>query len=255
MPNLEFLLIDSVYYIIMAVQLINVNRVGDKPTVLQDDDKSIENYTSASKPVLHLKDLGPQVNWRTVFITEYAGPLVIHQLAVAKRGMYKLSTVQLVAWAMVTFHYMKRLYESLFVHRFSHASMPLSGCLKNCLHYWVVGGLWLSYEVYYSRSYDAISFGQMGIVAMFILCEMGNLYSHLQLRWLRPEGTKKRAIPTGFPFTLVSCPNYFFEVAAWISFALLVKVPSAWIFALLGAGQMWLWAEKKHKAYLKEFPQ
>lgn len=35
------------------------------------------------------------------------------------------------------------------------------------------------------------------------------------LRNLRPEGTTKRAIPKGYGFGLVSCPNYFFETLAW----------------------------------------
>ena len=63
----------------------------------------------------------------------------------------------------------------------------------------------------------------------FQLCELGNLSIHLALRNLRPAGSKERKIPqpTWNPFTwifnLVSCPNYFYEVGAWVSFSIMTQ--------------------------------
>ena len=59
--------------------------------------------------------------------------------------------------------------------------------------------------------------------------EVGNLSIHLLLRNLRPAGTKQRNIPTpnGNPFTalfnLVSCPNYTYEVLAWLGFSIMTQ--------------------------------
>lgn len=229
------------------------------PTVLSADQNLLSDYNIKpdNRTVITLKDLGWQVDWRTVFILEYFGPLLIHQLFVCSDGLLsRLQPVQLAVWAMVSAHYMKRLFESVFVHRFSHATMPATGMLKNCAHYWLVGGVWMARSVYFAPSHDMpLTIMQKALIVIFTLAELGNLYAHLKLRWLRPEGTKKRAIPHGFPFTLCSCPNYFFELIAWLCVAgMMPGLTVGWVFAIAGGVQMWLWAVKKHEQYVKEFP-
>lgn len=41
-----------------------------------------------------------------------------------------------IAAACYTIHYAKRLYETVFIHRFSHATMPMMNLFKNCAYYW-----------------------------------------------------------------------------------------------------------------------
>lgn len=41
-----------------------------------------------------------------------------------------------IAAACYTVHYVKRLLETIFVHRFSHSTMPLRNLFKNCSYYW-----------------------------------------------------------------------------------------------------------------------
>lgn len=55
--------------------------------------------------------------------------------------------------------------------------------------------------------------------------EYSNLASHLTLRSLRPEGSRQRGIPFGYGFSLVSCPNYFFEILGW---ATIVVMTGSW---------------------------
>jgi very-long-chain enoyl-CoA reductase len=50
---------------------------------------------------------------------------------------------------------------------------------------------------------------------------VSNAITHLNLRSLRPAGSKTRAIPRGYGFDIVSCPNYLFEAIAWTSFTTL----------------------------------
>lgn len=54
-------------------------RLEAKGKSLKDDDtiKSL-NLSNGSK--LYVKDLGPQIGWKTVFLAEYAGPLAVYLL-------------------------------------------------------------------------------------------------------------------------------------------------------------------------------
>lgn len=203
-----------------------------------------------------LKDLGPQINWKTVFILEYLGPLVIHQVAAALRPQ-TLNFTQFMAYACITFHFLKREYETLFVHRFSHATMPLRNLAKNCAHYWLISGVWIAYDLYYGQTIFPTNIKQQWYVLawslIFFLAELGNLYSHMILGQLRSKNPKARAIPRGFGFDWVSCPNYTFECLAWFAFSMMTGLKSSWAFTILSTVQMYLWARKKHSAYRREF--
>lgn len=106
---------------------------------------------------LFVKDLGPQIGYRTVFYVEYAGPIFIVLLAMlrgalpvvgpyffgggarpvdlpaaltrANLGAAEASRewarfVQALAIAMWLAHFVKRELESAFVHKFSRPTMP-----------------------------------------------------------------------------------------------------------------------------------
>ena len=98
------------------------------------------------------RNTGPQLSWTTVFVIEYSGPIIIHLLFpfLLRPYLYKLSlpylpytssslpplsTSQLLACAIIVLHFVKREYETLFIHRFSLATMPLFNIFKNSAHY------------------------------------------------------------------------------------------------------------------------
>lgn len=214
------------------------------------------------------KDLGPQVSWTTVFMVEYLGPLVIHPLFYF--GVYdptNNSYVQKAAFIMVLLHFFKRETETLFVHRFSLATMPLFNIFKNSFHYWILSGVNLAATIYgkdHASKGGALSkfFFHVAdleerqifiITAVWAFAECSNLYTHLILKNLRADGSKDHRIPYGYGFNLVSCPNYLFESIGWLCFALLTQNWSSWLFFVVSTGQMFLWAVKKHKRYLEEF--
>jgi very-long-chain enoyl-CoA reductase len=42
------------------------------------DDESLKSLGLKSGSKLYVKDRGPQIGWKTVFLAEYAGPLVLY---------------------------------------------------------------------------------------------------------------------------------------------------------------------------------
>lgn len=183
----------------------------DKKPLL--DDK--ENVPVPSGTDLYVKDLGPQIGWRTVFLTEYAGPLFIHPLIYLASqkvyGTYKPSDVQEIALGLVFLHYLKREVETVFVHRFSSGTMPLFNIFKNSAHYWILSGLLLAGAVYRPALGESALRGTIqsnpvyltACAVVWALAEAGNLQCHLILRNLRSPGTRERKIPRGFAFEFV----------------------------------------------------
>jgi len=244
------------------LSLVAPKRKGAAKVVLEDEQRSLISYGVQGGDTLVLKDLGPQISWRTVFFLEYLGPLLVHQ-AYAWHAVYGqgrvLSLVQLLAYLCVTLHFVKREYETLLVHRFSHATMPLRNLFKNSAHYWVLSGFAIAHFLYAPDFVDPAWIAAHPsllyvLLAFFVFSQLANFYTHLLLRDLRPVGSTVRAIPRGFTFGLVSCPNYFHEICVWVAVSLLTGLPSCWLFTAVASGQMFLWARKKHLRYLQEFP-
>ncbi|RPD60011.1 hypothetical protein L226DRAFT_552913 [Lentinus tigrinus ALCF2SS1-7] len=241
---------------------------------LKGDNKALSDETLlkdagvADGSEVAVKDLGPQISWRTVFLIEYVGPLIIHPLfyhfpRLFFGGPVQHSTLQKYVYAAVMLHFAKRELETLFVHRFSHGTMPFFNVFKNSAHYHFLSGVLLSWSIY-SPTFAATSPWIRGTIrenptflwsclAVFLFAELSNLNTHLTLRNLRPAGTTKRAIPRGYGFSLVSCPNYFFETLAWMSIAVMTGSYAAWLFLAVSTYQMAVWAVKKHRNYKKEF--
>ncbi|XP_028156156.1 probable very-long-chain enoyl-CoA reductase art-1 [Ostrinia furnacalis] len=236
-----------------------------KGKALNDED-SLKSLNVQNGAKLYLKDLGPQIAWKNVFLAEYAGPLLVYLWVYQRPWLVygaqnsspgAVANVAALCW---TGHYAKRLLETLFVHRFSHGTMPLSNLFKNCGYYWMFT-LYVAYHVnhpLYTPPSDTWFY--VGLTG-FVLCELGNLSIHILLKNLRPPGTKVRRIPVpdGNPltqlFNFVSCPNYTYEFGSWLFFTIMTKCAPAGLFAAAGFYQMAVWALGKHRNYKKEFPE
>lgn len=244
----------------------------NNPYVLKESEQALSTIPFLGQSnIVTFKDLGPQVGWTTVFVVEYLGPLLLHSLFFHFPRLFywdvpatfQHNIVQTVCYWLVVLHYAKRELETLFVHRFSAETMPLFNIFKNSAHYWLLGGAAIAYFLYHPL-YTAPSYllsdggGASPILVLlatiFLLCEVGNGYSHLLLAGLRPRGTRTRGIPRGFLFEYVSCANYTCELGAWLAFVLLAHCLTAAVFFVVSFAQIYVWAVKKHVALRKEFP-
>ena len=167
------------------------------------------------------------------------------------------SRLQNISLVLIFLHFLKREYETVFIHRFSVATMPVQNIFKNCFHYWVLGGANLAYWIYSPTAPTARPW-DLRIVLPAMLCyiygEVLNLMTHMTLRDLRKEGGTERGIPEGMVFEWVTCPNYMFETLAWVGIALMTWSWSTVPVLAVAVVQMMRWAKKREMRYRKEFP-
>ncbi|KAF4667652.1 hypothetical protein FOZ61_008040 [Perkinsus olseni] len=251
---------------------------GSKPVALTNDSATLSSYGLKDGDVVVFKDLGPQIAWRLVFFIEYFGPMVIfpilyfgqmfiygatspgdhpsvsdafkHFVAAPTVSVREAQLVATVCWFL---HFLKREYETLFVHRFSNGTMPLRNLFKNCTYYWGFALLVGYYACHPLYTPVAEQWQRALGLAIFTVCEICNYRCHAILRDLRPKGSRVRKVPHGFAFELVSCPNYMFEILSWFGFNLMSHTVMGVAYMLAGAAQMWVWAVKKHRNYRREF--
>mmetsp|Transcript_32792 Transcript_32792/g.57082 ORF Transcript_32792/g.57082 Transcript_32792/m.57082 type:complete len:302 (-) Transcript_32792:1268-2173(-) len=230
-----------------------------KGVALKDEDKSLFEYLGQQK-VLVFKDLGLQISWRLVYMIEYAGPIFFYSLlyfcpACVYGQEAKRTFTQNIGYLMLAGHFIKRELESMFIHRFSSATMPFSKLPINCTYYWLFNSLLIGWFFFHPQ-YTEPSFSPLikqALVGSFVLFEVLNGITHLKLRNLRSPGTKERGIPSGWGFDQVSCANYFWEICAWTSFAVFSKTTTSYLFLMASIAILTKWAKDRHYRYKKEF--
>ncbi|KAL8178293.1 UNVERIFIED_CONTAM: hypothetical protein K2H54_039543 [Gekko kuhli] len=103
------------------------------------DEESLQLLPVGTTATFYFKDLGPQIGWTMVFLIEYTGPLFIYFVfyfrmpfiyGLDDRFTSSRHPVVNLACICHSFHYIKRLIETIFVHRFSHGTMPLRSIVK-----------------------------------------------------------------------------------------------------------------------------
>lgn len=195
---------------------------------------------------------------------EYLGPLLVHPAMLAARpyiyagapAPLDLSHTQWLTFGMIMLHFVKRELETLFVHKFSANTMPFFNVFKNSAFYWLLSGLVCAYSIYHPTSLaataDQPALDMIGTV-LYLFGEFGTASVHRYLSTLRSAGGTERKIPVGYGFGLVTCPNYMYEVIAWIGIILASRDWTVVVFICTGIGQMASWAKGKESAYRKEF--
>jgi len=159
----------------------------------------------------------------------------------------------LLVFLLWIFHYLRRIYECLFVHVYSRQSNWIFELGANV--YYAGFGYGVGYDLcMHGRATGPSEYMTIMGVIIFLLGEAGNSYSHLILSRLRSGATKGATFPRGFAFTYLSCPHYFFELVTWIGFGITTGFPVSVIaFTVASAISMTVKARERHQMYLKQF--
>ena len=124
---------------------------GENKRVLSDNEMPIK-IANFPTNVLLVKNLGKHIRWEMVFYIEYLGPILILPLFYFLGHKESYTNIQVTGLVLGVLHYLKREYETAFVHVFSRESMPFKRVLINSFHYWVLFALFNSIELFFFPS-------------------------------------------------------------------------------------------------------
>ncbi|XP_051145360.1 uncharacterized protein LOC127261174 [Andrographis paniculata] len=129
----------------------------------------------------------------------------------------------------LTIHLLKRLFEVLFIHKFSGAMVLNTAILVSISYIIFFGGM--NYFQHRIQRFPEPSIDLKYVGALlFVVGNYGNFYHHYLLSKLRREGEKEYKIPQGGLFNLVICPHYFCEILTFIGIAFIAQT----FFAVMG---------------------
>ncbi len=120
-----------------------------------------------------------------------------------------------LAGAMVNIHFLKRLYEVFYVHKYSgKVSQGISSFIGT--YYALVAVLICCI----ATPIPDINSSIIGTI-LFATGIIGNLYHHMKLAALRETSSStKYVVPKGGLFEYVAAPHYLFELLGWLGIAI-----------------------------------
>ncbi|XP_071930147.1 uncharacterized protein [Coffea arabica] len=116
----------------------------------------------------------------------------------------------------LTIHFLKRLFEVLFVHKYSGVMEVETAITISMSYFLSTASMIYAQHLTSGLPEPPIDLKHFGIL-LFVLGISGNFYHHYLLSELRTEGgDNKYKIPHGGLFDLVICPHYLFEILGFV---------------------------------------
>jgi len=165
---------------------------------------------------------GALLKSRDGMLVAYAPALAAAAASFAVPGAVEGARAQILSAALAV-HFLKRVLEVLFVHRYS-GSMPLDTAVTIGTSY-LLSTVTMIYAQHLSHGLPdpPVDLLYPGVV-VFAVGIAGNFYHHYLLSRLRADGgggEKGYKIPRGGLFELVTCPHYLFEITGFFGFAMI----------------------------------
>ncbi|CAI0442343.1 unnamed protein product [Linum tenue] len=177
--------------------------------------------------------IGMLVLYFPAFLAAIASLLFLHGGGGAPPPSSRLLLVE----SALAVHFLKRLLETLFLHKYS-GTMAVESAIPISLSYFSITAI----TIYAQRLTEAtipepaVDLKLYG-VALFVVGIAGNFYHHYLLSKLRSDRgenskNKEYKIPKGGMFELVICPHYLFEIIGFYGIALVSQTLYAFCVAV-----------------------
>ena len=199
-------------------------------------------------------DKGVTISGRDNMLLIYTPALLLNAIYLYR--LEKEYTITLLT-STLTLHFLKRVLETLFLHKYSTKVNPGLGAFIG-IYYAAV--CWIILHFHKSAYVTSIDIYNVSAgITFFIFGETGNFYHHFLLARLRDDSNQEYKIPRGGLFAFVTCPHYLFELIAWLGIALISQEVHS--FLVLTSMSSYLmgrsvaqtkWAQKNIKNYPKD---
>ncbi|KAF5470185.1 hypothetical protein F2P56_010714 [Juglans regia] len=131
----------------------------------------------------------------------------------------------------LTLHFFKRIFEVLFVHKYS-GGMVLDSAIQISLSYFMTTATMIySQHLTQGISEPPVDLKYPGVL-LFLIGIGGNFYHHYLLSKLRRKSDKEYRVPKGGLFGLVICPHYLFEIISFLGISCISQTLYAFSFTL-----------------------
>ena len=186
---------------------------------------------------------------RPGMIVLYAVPLAVLVLF-ARPYLAHPTLVQAIVFGAVFLHFLKRIVESLFLHKYSGPMAATTVVMVTGLYALLAGMVG-----YLNRAplpaMDGLAW--LGVL-LFLAGEAGNFLHHKRLADLR-RSSMDYIVPHGLLFDYAVCPHYFCELVAWLGVVLVSRQLGLVLLFLFMVGYLTTRAFKTLQWYRLRFPE
>ncbi|XP_060675771.1 uncharacterized protein LOC107413006 [Ziziphus jujuba] len=128
-------------------------------------------------------------------------------------------------------HFFKRIFEVLFVHRFSGQMVVDSAIVISLTYFSSTATMIYTQHLTQVLQGPPIDLKYIGVL-LFLTGICGNFYHHYLLSQLRGKGEKEYKIPKGGLFGLVIGPHYLFKIIAFVRVSFISQTVYAFCFTI-----------------------
>lgn len=225
---------------------------GNEKKEIQNFDKSLKDFNFDEKTdCLQLEKKGFELSSQFCISLAYSGPILFFLYFYICNSQFFNLKLHII-FILGILHYLKRIYETNFVHIYGKSEFPFfSGEFFGLIfYYWILFGFSIGYFTLnsdYAKGNSHLEWSHYIAIILHIYSEFNNYKSHMILRNLKLHNSGNRGIPNGNMFNFVTNSHYFWELMSWIGFFLFVRNWASFLFVIYSFISMASLSYEKHK--------